>query len=1017
MRTTQSVLRGTDAMGNGFRRYRRDVDAVRDSIQDTYRDVGRMRAAFEAHRQVLGRNVQSLRDFGDRARNSIRGLPDMARRGAQSMRDFGSAINEQARYFRERDRDLSNFRSRMMAIRQALRETAGEATGINRVADAIRRMSNRGGGDTSFLERVRNSLRGLRQDSEAASSDADKADKDINRKVGFAGRKFLGLSRVGWIVTAVFLAAAPAISIVGALLAGLPSLLSAAAIGFAALYLGFDGIKKAASVLSGDLANLKSAVSGVFQERMTPMFESLKALMPMVTEGMKGVANGLSDMFQGVFSAITSEQGMGQIKTMLAGTAGFFSSLQGPMEKITSGFLTFASAGAQSFTHLTGSIDLFATKFNEMATRVTSTPAFDQAMQGLSQVVDGILEVFGRLMESGINSMGQLGQPILTFLHGIADLAVALMPPLTSLAAAFGNVFGQLGSSLAPIIQELTPAFSQFMGILSSALVPALQVLGQVLTPIATQLNTILVQAFTALQPVIPPLVDAFGQVATILGGVLLQVLQAITPFIAPLATAFAQILQALLPLVPVFVQLAVTAIQPLIDKLPELMPSLVKLAQALADLITAVTPLIVLVAQVAAKFAEFGATLLAGVLGAVAAVVEAFSGLVTSTAEKIGQVIEIGRTLGPQFLSALGDMGSLLVESGKALISGFITGIKSMLGSVADAAKSIVSAARDFFPFSPAKEGPFSGSGWVLYSGQSIGEAFADGMTDQQKSVVNAAKSIMQAAKEVFGDTSQMGIVIMVGQFKDAVGEIASSAQDAKATVSENLSETTTKTSKKLKQDTKSSINKVDDATKQRMDDLELQAAELDDAAQLLEYDAKNAKSKTMKDQFTRRAQALREQADALKTEAKKLEYQAKYGKPYESILDEASSVGADMEDKGLTIMQRLQKGMKNGLPGVLDAVKRMANDMGEVFGVDSVTDAWDKSMKDAKLDTLPQDAAKETGGQFLSDIGFGSGSGFLPQLLQQGATQYNYYISDFEAAKQDERNQQARKALTFSH
>lgn len=81
---------------------------------------------------------------------------------------------------------------------------------------------------------------------------------------------------------------------------------------------------------------------------------------------------------------------------------------------------------------------------------------------------------------------------------------------------------------------------------------------------------------------------------------------------------------------------------------------------------------------------------------------------------------------------SALGDVGGVLAAAGRSLISGFINGIQSMIGSVRDAASNVVSAARDFFPFSPAKEGPFSGRGYTLYSGRALIEGFQTGIDDQ---------------------------------------------------------------------------------------------------------------------------------------------------------------------------------------------------------------------------------------------------------------------------------------------
>ncbi|MEV6614270.1 phage tail tape measure protein [Streptomyces sp. NPDC051051] len=98
-------------------------------------------------------------------------------------------------------------------------------------------------------------------------------------------------------------------------------------------------------------------------------------------------------------------------------------------------------------------------------------------------------------------------------------------------------------------------------------------------------------------------------------------------------------------------------------------------------------------------------------------------------TITKANEMIAYVRGLPGRIKSGLGNLGSLLWNSGSALISGFINGIKSRIGSVRDAASDIVSAARDFFPFSPAKTGPFSGRGYTSYSGQALVEDFQQGI------------------------------------------------------------------------------------------------------------------------------------------------------------------------------------------------------------------------------------------------------------------------------------------------
>jgi hypothetical protein len=98
----------------------------------------------------------------------------------------------------------------------------------------------------------------------------------------------------------------------------------------------------------------------------------------------------------------------------------------------------------------------------------------------------------------------------------------------------------------------------------------------------------------------------------------------------------------------------------------------------------------------------------------------------------KATEMIAYVRGLPGRIKSGLGNLGSLLYNSGASLINGFINGIKARIGSVRDAASSIVSAARDYFPFSPAKEGPFAGRGYTSYSGAALVEGFQDGIAAQ---------------------------------------------------------------------------------------------------------------------------------------------------------------------------------------------------------------------------------------------------------------------------------------------
>lgn len=123
------------------------------------------------------------------------------------------------------------------------------------------------------------------------------------------------------------------------------------------------------------------------------------------------------------------------------------------------------------------------------------------------------------------------------------------------------------------------------------------------------------------------------------------------------------------------------------------------------------------------------------------------FVAVVSTVREKIGNVVSTVKDLPNRAKAALGNLGSLLKGSGRALIQGFVNGIKGMIGTVTSTASNLVSKVRDFFPFSPAKKGPLSGSGYTDTSGRRLAEDFAKAMLRKQAAVKAAAAQLAGAA------------------------------------------------------------------------------------------------------------------------------------------------------------------------------------------------------------------------------------------------------------------------------
>jgi hypothetical protein len=82
-----------------------------------------------------------------------------------------------------------------------------------------------------------------------------------------------------------------------------------------------------------------------------------------------------------------------------------------------------------------------------------------------------------------------------------------------------------------------------------------------------------------------------------------------------------------------------------------------------------------------------------------------------------------------PRITTALSGAGTALLAAGRNLIQGLINGIREKLGPLDDIMSFIAGKIRNFFPFSPAKEGPLSGPGDPRIAGGKIVQRLGEGM------------------------------------------------------------------------------------------------------------------------------------------------------------------------------------------------------------------------------------------------------------------------------------------------
>lgn len=617
-----------------------------------------------------------------------------------------------------------------------------------------------------------------------------------------ASRGFSHMSHALLITVAVFLLAAPAIAVVATLLAGLPSLILALLAPIAAISLGMDGFSKAAEKFQPTVDRLKKSLSQNFQDGLTPVFERLNKLAPVLDKGLNQVADGVIHILDQLSQFLTAPDNMAAIGRILQNIGVFLQDISVFVNQMTASFLRLADVASASFGILSDTLNEFSTAFFDMVNRITTTGELTAALEGLNRVLRAVLMGFVDLFEAGIKAMSVLGGPMADFISAFLALVVDLLPALTALSNIVFTVLGEAFRALGPVIKELTPAFEKLTSILGTLLSGAIQALTPILVAMAHVLSTVVLKVLAAIEPFIPVFLDFFQKLGTLIGDFLLGAFTALEPFLDQFLAFFQELLISLIPLMPVLIQFASEVLKTILDVLGQMGPELVTLGRelfpALLQIIRDLVPIAISFLKAVADILPVLTDLAILILDFVVPVMKEMFGVINEVWPAIKQIIEasllqiqgiINLVLGiingdwdrallglkqitqsifdsvkgfiklaliavvdmfvglpSRILSALAGLPAQMTLSGRAIVQGLIDGLKQMAQRAYNELKSIVTNLRNLLPFSPAKEGPFSGKGYTLYSGQALMEDWARGIAMGGREALAAVDNVVGA-------------------------------------------------------------------------------------------------------------------------------------------------------------------------------------------------------------------------------------------------------------------------------
>lgn len=526
---------------------------------------------------------------------------------------------------------------------------------------------------------------------------------------------------------------------------------------------------------------------------------TLNAIRPAAA----GVATEFGKLFLTLAKAVTTPEAIGQINTVLRKTDDLIRAITPKAEAFVKGFLERAADGTTQFSQ---TFETLKTVFDAVSGVMQDVGRIFGAIGDAAEATGGsiggplaaALDLVADLFESPaggefLRTLMELGQTILG----------TLAPVLGTLLGALAPIIRIIADALIPILDTLQEPLQILITALGDALVPIFEALGPVAQVLAEAVGDIVV-AFAPLLPVIgkliagilPIFIPQIQQLGRLISALLPVVIQLIDTALTPMLPVIQELgtlwAEWTVPLVEIVEQVG----PPLVDLMVELTPLIELVAKSMVESIRQSKDLL----EIFTDLASFMGGVLAGaielVVGlfnvdyagamrsvqqitstAVNAVVRFFTSLPGRTASALGSLgstlARIARDAGTRLASgilgkindtvtfvrrlpgrardALGNLGNTLYSSGRSLISGFISGILSRLGDVKNAAGSIVSAARDFFPFSPAREGPFSGQGYTTYSGQALMDDWLAGIRSRASDVARSLADVMAGTQPQF--------------------------------------------------------------------------------------------------------------------------------------------------------------------------------------------------------------------------------------------------------------------------
>ena len=562
-----------------------------------------------------------------------------------------------------------------------------------------------------------------------------------------------------------------------------------------------DTMSKLGSVVGNGLASVKGALKSFGSKAVSELsmpfnglaekiFGSFKGQNPFapLTSAAKTVGVGLSATVGGAVSRLA-----GRFSPFVSAGKAAFATIGSAALKVSSGALKGFGVAVNGVGAAIGKIGAIASQLGVTGAIFTGLTTgfqtlfkldpsqmvgkFDEWQKSLDNTLTGIQTKLPAMANAFTSALPQMVASVTAALPGIANalmsvgqtLAPALMTLLPQITQAFSDMFAQLPGFIATYGQPMLEAFGTLFAILAGQIPSLMTSLGQALI-------TGVQVAFSAISDnseAIAGFISGFG--ASLASG--LQTLGATV--VAALPSIGQSIATALPTLIPALMSALTSVITSLAAALPGIAVAIINQLPAIIGglatgivngLPTLISAFVSVVTSIAANFPRIFMAVALAVPAIIGNIARPFSGLG-------GRILGYIGSIPGQIMGLFASAGSWLLDSGAALMNGFKQGILNAVEGVKSAVKGALQKVRDFFPFSPAKVGPFSGSGYTSVSGEHLMRDFGKAIGAQGAFVRGQVDSVLGSLDFDQIDAANLGMV-SAPKLKDYTGMVSAGDQ-----------------------------------------------------------------------------------------------------------------------------------------------------------------------------------------------------------------------------------------------